>query len=80
MNRQIDSLLRLVPGGAGAQAQIGIWRAQMRELRPLFPIVLPYLLWVYYRAYQKEQDRLRRQRLAPILRPGARLPEQRVDG
>jgi hypothetical protein len=52
----------------------------MRELRPLYPVVLPYLAWVSWRAYRGEQDRLRRERLDPILKPSARLPENRRDG
>lgn len=75
----MNRLLRLLPGGAAARAQIEVWRAQMRELRPLFPIVLPYLAWVYWRAYRREQDRLRRERIDPILKPDKRLPEKRLD-
>ena len=76
----MNTLLRLFPGGAAARAQFDIWRAQMRELQPLYPVVLPFLAWVYWRAYRGEQDRLRRERLDPILKPSERLPEKRRDG
>jgi hypothetical protein len=75
----VNLLLRALPGGAAARAQVDIWRAQMRELRPLYPVVLPFLVWVFARTYRAEQDRLRRDRLDPILKPEARLPEKRVD-
>jgi len=67
-----DRLLRLIPGGAAARVQFDIWQAQLRELRPLYPVVLPYLAWVFVRAYRTEQDRLRRERVEAVLKPGAR--------
>ncbi len=76
----MNLLLRALPGGAATRAQIDIWRAQVRELRPLYPVVLPFLAWVFVRSYQAEQDRLRRERLDPILKPEERLPENRLDG
>jgi hypothetical protein len=75
----VNLLLRALPGGAAARTQIDIWRAQLRELRPLYPVVLPFLAWVFVRTYRAEQDRLRRDRLDPILKPEARLPEKRLD-
>lgn len=75
----MNVILRAIPGGAAAQAQIQIWRAQLRELRPLYPVVLPFLAWVFVRSYRKEQDRLRRERLDPILKPEERLPQNRLD-
>ncbi len=51
----------------------------MRELRPFYPIVLPYLAWVFVRSYREEQERMRRTRLAPILKPSARPPETGPD-
>lgn len=75
----VNRLLRMVPGAAAARLQIDIWRAQMRELRPLYPVVLPFLAWVYTRAYRREQERLRLDRLDPILRSDKRLREKRQD-
>ena len=75
----MNLLLRALPGGAAARVQIDIWRAQLRELRPLYPVVLPFLIWVFARTYRAEQDRLRRERLDPILKPEARLPEKRLN-
>ena len=75
----IERLLRLIPGGAAARTQIDIWRAQLRELRPLYPVVLPFLAWVFVRSYRSEQERMRRARLAGVLRPEARLAENRAD-
>jgi hypothetical protein len=75
----VNLLLRALPGGAAARVQIDIWRAQLRELRPLYPVVLPFLAWVFVRSYRAEQDRLRRERLDPILKPEARLPEKRLN-
>ncbi len=72
-----NRLLRLIPGGAAARLQFDIWRAQMRELQPLYPVVLPFLAWVYARAYRSEQERLRLERLDPILRSDKRLKENR---
>ncbi|HSH82311.1 MAG TPA: hypothetical protein VLA19_27605 [Herpetosiphonaceae bacterium] len=51
----------------------------MRELRPLYPVVLPFLAWVYARAYRREQERLRLERIDPILRFDKRLRENRQD-
>ncbi len=51
----------------------------MRELRPLYPVVLPFLAWVYARAYRREQERLRLERIDPILRSDKRLRENRQD-
>ena len=73
----MNALLRVIPGGAAARVQIDIWQAQMRELRPYYPIVLPFLAWVYARAYRREQERLRLERIDPILRSEKRLPENR---
>ena len=75
----MNLLLRALPGGAAARVQIDIWRAQLRELRPLYPVVLPFLAWVFVRSYRAEQDRLRRERLDPILKSEARLPEKRLN-
>jgi hypothetical protein len=75
----VETLLRLIPGGAATRNQIDIWRAQLRELQPLYPVVLPFLAWVFVRAYRGEQDRMRRARLAPVLRPELQLPENRAD-
>ena len=75
----MNSILRFIPGDAARRRQIDIWRAQMRELRPFYPIVLPFLVWVFVRSYRDEQDRMRRTRLAPILKPSARPPETRPD-
>jgi hypothetical protein len=68
----LSFLARNIPGIRPAQAQLTMWRDQMRELRPLYPVVLPFLLWVFTRAYQKEQERLRLEQLEPILRPDKR--------
>ena len=73
----LDRLLRMIPGYSAAQIQSMIWRAQLRELRPLYPIVLPFLAWVFVRAYRDEQERMRLDRIDPILRPDKRLPEKR---
>ena len=70
-------ILRYIPGAAAARIQIDIWRAQMEELRPLYPIVLPFLAWVFVRSYRAEQERLRLERVDPILRPDKRLPSRR---
>lgn len=75
----MNSILRQIPGYAAARFQIDLWQAQMRELRPLYPIVLPFLFWVFGRAYRKEQERLRLERVDPILRPDKRLRENRQD-
>jgi hypothetical protein len=75
----IDRILRLIPGGAALRTQIDVWRAQLRELRPLYPVVLPLLAWFFIRSYRDEQERLRRARLAPILKPSERLPENKPD-
>ena len=75
----VDFLIRNIPGIRPAQAQIEMWRDQMRELRPLYPVVLPFLAWVFVNAYRKEQERLRLERLDPILRPDKRLPSKRPD-
>ncbi len=75
----MNRLLRLVPGAAAARLQLDIWRAQMRELRPLYPVVLPFLAWVYARSYRSEQERLRLERIDPILRTDKRLKENRQD-
>lgn len=72
-----DRILRLVPGASAAKVQVGIWRTQMSDLRPLYPIVIPYLLWLFIRNYNKEQERLRLSRVAPVLLPDKRLPEDR---
>jgi len=73
----MNRLIRMIPGVAAMQIQINIWRAQMRELRPFYPVVIPYLLWTFTRSYQREQERMRLRRAAPILRPERRLPENR---
>ena len=70
-------LIKLIPGAPAAQAQLTIWRDQLQDLRPLFPIVIPYLLWVFVRSYNQEQERIRLDRLSPILRPEKRLPKDR---
>ena len=74
----LNFLKRNIPGIRAAQAQIEIWRDQVRELRPLYPIVLPFLAWVFVSGYRKEQERLRLERLDPILRPSKRLPDKRA--
>ncbi len=73
----MNRLLRLIPGAVAARVQFDIWRAQMRELRPYYPVVLPFLAWVYVRSYRSEKERLRLDQLDPILRPDKRLPEKR---
>ena len=73
----LDRLLRMIPGYSAAQIQLMIWRAQLRELRPLYPVVLPFLAWVFVRAYRDEQERMRLDRIDPILRADKRLPEKR---
>jgi hypothetical protein len=72
-----NRLIKLIPGAPAAQAQLTTWRDQLQDLRPLFPIVIPYLLWVFVRSYNQEQERIRQDRLAPILRPEKRLPKDR---
>ncbi len=72
-----DRFIHLIPGAAAVQTQVNIWRDQLRDLRPLYPVVIPFLVWVFVRSYQQEQERLRLERLAPILRPEKRLPENR---
>ncbi len=66
------SALRFIPGAAAAQTQLQIWRDQLQDLRPLFPVVVPLLLWFFLRSYQQERERLRLERLTPILRPEKR--------
>jgi hypothetical protein len=68
----MNTLLRFIPGAAPAMTQLRIWRDQLEDLRPLYPIVVPFLLWVFVRAYRNEQERLRLERVAPILRPEKR--------
>ncbi len=75
----MNSILRRIPGDSARRRQLDIWSAQMRELRPFYPIVLPYLAWVFVRSYREEQERMRRTRLAPILKPSARPPETGPD-
>lgn len=65
--------MRFIPGAPAAQAQLKVWRDQLQDLRPLYPVVIPFLLWVFIRSYQQEQERLRLERLAPVLRPEKRL-------
>jgi hypothetical protein len=72
-----NRLIKLIPGAPAAQAQLTAWRDQLQDLRPLYPIVIPYLLWVFIRSYNQEQERIRLDRLAPILRPEKRLPKDR---
>lgn len=72
----MSGFLRAIPGVAAARAQTDVWRAQLSELRPLYPVVLPFLLWVFVRSYRAEQERLRLERLDPVLRPEKRLPEK----
>ena len=74
-----NRILRLIPGGAALRTQLDIWQAQLRELRPWYPFVLPFLAWVFMRSYRDEQERMRRTRLAPILKPSARPPETQPD-
>lgn len=68
----MNSVLKYIPGVPAAQAQLQVWREQLEDLRPLFPVVIPYLLWVFLRSYQREQERLRLERLEPVLRPEMR--------
>lgn len=72
-----NRLIRLIPGVPAAQAQLATYRDLLRDLRPLYPFLIPYLLWVFIRSYNQEQERMRLDRLAPILRPEKRLPEDR---
>lgn len=72
-----NSLIKVIPGGSAIQAQLSTYREQLQDLRPLFPVVIPFLVWVFIRSYNREQERLRLDRLAPILRPDKRLPEDR---
>ena len=44
----MNTILRFIPGAAAAQTQLQIWRDQLRDLRALYPFVVPYLLWVSY--------------------------------
>ena len=73
----MNRIIRYIPGAAGVSAQLGVWQEQLAELRPLYPIVLPILAWVFVRSYNSERERLRLERLTPILRPEKRLPEKR---
>ena len=75
----MNTLLRFIPGAAAAQTQLKIWRDQLSDLRPLFPIVVPFLLWVFVKSYRTEQERLRLERIDPILRPTKRLPENKPE-
>ena len=73
----MDRLLRMVPGYAAARIQMNIWRAQMRELRPFYPVVLPVLAWVFVRSYRDEQERLRLEYADAVLRPEKRVESNR---
>ena len=73
----MGTLLRAIPGYPAARAQIEAWRTQLQELRPLYPVVVPFLLWVFVRAYNAEQERLRLERVDPVLRADKRLPSKR---
>jgi hypothetical protein len=72
-----NRFLRLIPGAPAVQAQLATYRDLLRDLRPLYPILVPYLIWVFIRSYNQEQERMRLGRLAPILRPEKRLPEDK---
>ena len=73
----MNRIVRLIPGVAAVLTQLEIWRTQLEELRPIYPIALPVLLWVFARAYRSEQERMRLERLDPVLRPEKRLPENK---
>ena len=64
--------VRNIPGIRPAQAEFTMWRDEMRELGPLYPVVLPFLLLLFTRAYQKAQERLGLAQLEPIRRPHKR--------
>ncbi len=72
-----NRLIKLIPGAPALQAQLNVWQEQLRDLRPLYPVVVPFLVWVFIRSYNQEQERMRLDRLAPILKPEKRLPEDR---
>lgn len=73
----MNTIMRYIPGAAGLRAQLAVWQEQLAELRPLYPFVLPFLAWVFARSYKSERERLRLERLTPILRPEKRLPDKR---
>ena len=73
----MNRIIRYIPGAPALSAQLDVWRAQMAELRPWYPVVLPFLAWVFVRSYRDEQERLRLDRVDPILRPSKRLKSKR---
>ena len=70
----MNAFLRLIPGVPAARAQLQVWQDQLADLRPLYPVVIPALLWIFLRSYRQEQARLRLERVDPILLPSKRLP------
>lgn len=73
----MNTLLRSIPGLAAARTQIQIWRDQLADLRPIYPIAVPALLWIFLRSYRNERERLRLERLDPVLVQSKRLPQKK---
>lgn len=62
--RNLLVIVRLFRSGKAQQATQAWQRGD--PIKPLLPIAVPFLIWIYDRAYRDEQQRLREERVQGI--------------